>query len=67
MNTSILTCIAFNLLSLFRGVHLRSEENRRAKWLRVLLWLVFAFYLPAAALRAVAALEQAEQECPLPA
>ena len=67
MNTSILTCIAFNLLSLFRGVHLRSEENRRAKWLRVLLWLVFAFYLPAAALRAVVALEQAEQECPLPA
>ena len=67
MNTSILTCVAFNLLSLFRGVHLRSEANRRAKWLRVLLWLVFAFYLPAAALRAVVALEQAEQECPLPA
>ena len=66
-NTSILTCIAFNLLSLFRGVHLRSQANRRAKWLRVLRWLVFVFYLPAAAFRADAAIEQAEQECPLPA
>lgn len=63
MNTSILTCIAFNLLSLFRGVHLRSKVNRQAKWLRVLRWLVAAFYLPAAALRTGILSEQAEQEC----
>ncbi len=67
MNTSILTCIAFNLVSLFRGVHLRAEASRKAKWVRVLRWLVSAFNLPAAALCALVAAESDEQESPLPA
>ncbi len=48
-------------------LRLRSKSNRQASWQRVLRWLVFVFYLPAAAFCANAAIGQAEQERPRPA
>ena len=41
-NVSLLRCLAFNVVSLFRGVHLRSEANRHMKWRRLIKWFAIA-------------------------
>lgn len=45
-NGSILRCLAFNLVSLWRGVHLTSDTHRSARWQKLLKWLRHALDAP---------------------